>query len=180
MKAHFAIWGAASALAMTLAGCDDAAKNGAETTAAPSSEATASAAPEAATDEPAVRAFVDALFAVYAAGAEPDLFSEPADHFEPELAAAIAKLDQRTEQNGTIEVSQGADPICNCQDYGEVSHSIDSIAIDGTKAKAVVTFTNFGKAEKRTIDLVATPGGWRIFDIDGSYRKAVFDDLKQP
>lgn len=178
MKAHFASLVAAGALA--LAGCGGAGKSGAETAAAPSPAPTAAPAPAAATDEPAARAFVDTLFAAYAKDEDPNLFAKPAETFEPELAAAIAKLDERTEKNGTIEASQEADPICACQDYGDVSHSIDLVAIDGTKAKAVVTFTNFGTSEKRTIDLVATPGGWRIFDIDGSYRKAVFDDLKQP
>lgn len=179
MKAHFAIWGAASALAMALAGCGGAAKSGTEAAAAPSPETTASAAPATAADEPAARAFVDTLFAAYAKDGEPNLFAKPAETFEPELAAAIAKLGERTEKTGTIGASQEADPICACQDYGDVSHSIDSVVIDGTKAKAVVSFTNFGTSEKRTIDLVSTPGGWRIFDIDGSYRKAVFDDLNE-
>lgn len=176
MKAYLAVLLAASAL--VLAGC------GAGTPADSKSEATAPAptaavAPAGAADEPAARAFIDTLFAAYAKDEEPNLFAKPTESFEPELAAAITKLDERTQTTGTIGASQDADPICNCQDYGEVSHSIDSVVIDGTKAKAVVTFTNFGKAEKRTIDLVTTAEGWRIFDIDGSYRKTVFDDLKQ-
>jgi hypothetical protein len=174
---QFAIVAAASAL--TLTACGGGAKSGAEAAAAASPETTASAAPAPTADEPAARAFVDTLFAAYAKDGEPNVFAMPAETFEPELAAAIAKLGERTEKTGTIGASQDADPICACQDYGDVSHSIDSVAIDGTKAKAVVSFTNFGTTEKRTIDLVAAPGGWRIFDIDGSYRKAVFDDLKE-
>jgi hypothetical protein len=178
MKAQFASLVAASALA--LAGCGGGAKSGTEAAASPSPAPMATASTAVDTDEPAARAFVDTLFAAYAKDGEPNLFAKPAETFEPELAAAIAKLDERTEKTGTIGASQEADPICACQDYGDVSHSIDSVAIDGTKAKAVVTFTNFGKSEKRTLDLVATPAGWRIFDIDTTYRKAVFDDLKQP
>lgn len=172
MKAHIAI--GATAIALALAGCGGAAKSGAEAPPSPSASIMIEV------DKPAARVFVDKLFAVYASDSEPDFFAKPAQYFERELAAAITKLNDRTEKNGTIEASQDADPICACQDYGDVSHTIDSITFDGIKAKAVVTFTNFGTSEKRTLDLVAVPGGWRIFDIDGTYRKAVFDDLKQP
>lgn len=182
MKSRIVIGGAANILALALTGCGG--QNGTDTPGADAlaspAVAETSALPANATDEPAARAFIDTLFAAYANDGEPNLFSEPDKTFEPELAAAIAQLGKRTETNGTIEASQEADPICACQDYGEVSHSIDTLQVDGTKAKAVVTFSNFGKAEKRTVDLVSTPVGWRIQDIDGTYRAAVMKDLGQP
>lgn len=177
MKRRITICGAAGAALMALAGCGGAADdaNGAAASGI-AAETPAATFAAAAADEPGARAFVDKLFAAYANDGEPDLFTKPDQTFEPELAAALAKLAERTEKNGTIEASQEADPICACQDYGDVSHSIDTLTVDGAKAKAVVTFTNFGKAEKRTIDLVSTPEGWRIQDIDGDYRAAVMAD----
>ncbi|MCX9147239.1 hypothetical protein [Erythrobacter sp. WG] len=178
IKTRWATLGAAGALAMALGGCGGAAPG--DTAEAVAAETPPAATSPATGDEAAARAFVDTLFAAYANDGEPNLFLAPNESFEPELAAAITALNERTEKTGMIEASQDADPICACQDYGEVSHAIDSITFDGNRAKAVVTFTNFGTSQKRTLDLIAVPGGWRIFDIDGSYRKAVFDDVKQP
>ena len=126
------------------------------------------------------RVFVDQLFAPYAANAVPDLFGQPELTFEPELAAAIAALAARMAQTGDMPGSFGADPLCNCQDYGDVSYRIGSIGQINERATVIVAFANFGQVEQRRVDLLRTPQGWRVFDLDGTFRSSVMADLAAP
>ena len=126
------------------------------------------------------RLFVERLYAVYVTDDVPDLFGKPDQTFEPELAAAIATLAKRMEQGGEMPASFGADPACNCQDYGDVSFRIDYVGLMGQRASARVSFSNFGAVDTRRIDLVITPQGWRVFDIDGTFRSSVMADLAAP
>jgi hypothetical protein len=126
------------------------------------------------------RVFVDQLFAPYAADALPDLFDKPELTFEPELAAAITTLAARMEQDGDMPDSFGADPLCNCQDYGDVSYRIGAIGQINERATVMVSFSNFGQVERRRVELLRTPAGWRVFDIDGTFRSNVMADLAAP
>lgn len=126
------------------------------------------------------RLFVDQLFAVYTTEDVPDLFGKPELTFEPELAAAIATLSARMEQDGYMPGSFGADPLCNCQDYGDVGYRIDSVGQINERATVMVAFSNFGQVERRRVELLRTPAGWRVFDIDGTFRSNVMADLAEP
>jgi hypothetical protein len=126
------------------------------------------------------RLFVDRLFAVYTKNGLPDIFENPGLTFDPELAQAISTLGAGMEESGELPGSFGADPVCNCQDYGDVSYRIDGVGIMGHRATATVSFSNFGQVDNRRIDLVRTPAGWRVFDLDGTFRSAVMADLAGP
>jgi hypothetical protein len=142
-----------------------------------STPAAANPSGNATADVEAARAFVDRLFAVYVTNEVPYIFGEPGAFFDPELARAIATLGARMEESGDMPGSFGADPVCDCQDYGDVSYRIDALGIDGLRATATVSFTNFGQTEKRRVDLLKTPEGWRVFDLGGTFRSSVMADL---
>jgi len=169
-------------LTSALAGCGaagEADRSGtpAETPASPAASASVEAsAPAPDTGEAetaAARAFVDGLFAAYANDTPLDPLGEPQPVFEPELAAALTALGKEAAANGEIPDALGADPLCDCQDYGEFSHRITALTVTGTRAEAEVAISNFGAKSVRRLIMLRTPAGWRVFDIDGRFRALV-------
>jgi hypothetical protein len=117
-------------------------------------------------------AFIDMLYQGYARNEPLDLFGEPRKVFEPVLASAVAKTVARELESGDMPDLLSADPICGCQDWSEFSHRIDTLTVTDDRATAKLTVRNFGESAQRTIDLLKTPAGWRIYDIDGDFRAA--------
>lgn len=166
------IWGAAGALLMGASACDTPPAG--ETKAAETPATAATPGPAASADESAATAFIAQVFDPYTVDeGTPDTLSNPGKTFEPELAAALDTLGERSASTGELSDAFDADPVCQCQDFGKVSYSIDTLKVDGDRAEAVVTFTNLGTTEKRRVDLVRTPAGWRVYDLDGTFRDAV-------
>jgi hypothetical protein len=122
----------------------------------------------AASDEKDIRAFIDSLFAPYAEDQPLDPFGNPRPIFEPQLAAALDTIGAREEETG--EIFWGADPICDCQDFGDFSHTITSIAIASDRATVKLSVSNFGETAARTIILAKTPAGWRVHDLGNDFR----------
>lgn len=92
--------------------------------------------------------------------------------FAPDLARAIER-DVRDAQRRMEVPALDGDPFIDAQDW-EISKLSISAKVDGTKATAFVGFENLGKPVQLTVDLVQTPVGWRIADIEapsGSLRK---------
>ncbi len=117
------------------------------------------------------RTFIDRLFNGYASGDPINAFEEPREIFEPQLAAAIEGAMDEFERTEEMPDLAGADPICGCQDWGEFSHTINALTIEGDRAAAQLTVRNFGEQAARTIELIKTPGGWRVYDLDGTFRQ---------
>lgn len=69
------------------------------------------------------------------------------------------------------EMGLGADPFCDCQDFGDVSYDIVRLDAAGpNRAEAEVRFTSFGETRVFTLDLVDVRDnpiteGWRVDDI---------------
>lgn len=120
---------------------------------------------DTASDEQAARAFVDRLYSAYTADGAPNYLGEPETAFEPQLAAKIRAEIEEADRNGSM--ADIGDPFCRCQDWDDVSHEINSLTVDGDRATASVTFTNFGESNTSTVDLVKTPAGWRVYDTGG-------------
>ena len=150
-----------------------------EETPAPSPSSSASNpvidTPEA--DEAAIRALLDPIFASYANDAPAAGQLGTGAILEPVLAARMAQLQEAAmHYEGIYHEVFSYDPVCRCQDWYETAHTIDSITLNGDLAQAVVSFTNFGEVEARVIDLVRTAKGWRIYDMDGTFREEAMKD----
>lgn len=185
MSMRTVLWGAGTALLLFgLAACEQETAVSEPvpqpTAAAPSvkpAPATAKPAARAVEAERAVRSFVDALFAGYEDdGALADFFGDPAATFEPEMAQRMATLYAQSADSGMYHDAFEADPVCACQDFGKFSHTIRTVDVSGDRAKVTLSTANFGETQIRTLQLVETPAGWRIYDIDGRYRAVVFGD----
>jgi Protein of unknown function (DUF3828) len=85
--------------------------------------------------------------------------------FTPALARVI-DADMR-EAKRRVEVPKlDGDPFLDAQEW-DIENLAISVKADGPKATGEVTFDNFGKRTEVALDLVQTPGGWRIADIKG-------------
>lgn len=118
-----------------------------------------------ASDAKAARAFLEQVYAKYAASSKgPDTLGKDApDLFAPELLALIRE-DQRISQ-GEIGLLDH-DPICSCQD----SEGLQVTAVQVTpmgqyRVKAKVSFVNGGHPVRVGFSLIQESGHWRILDI---------------
>jgi hypothetical protein len=144
----------------------------ANTTTAPSATANSAAPAAAGTAQTAgaeaeVRAFLDGVYAPYAAenGTGPDL----GPLLEPQLAEAYAKMDEGID----------ADPLIDAQDWTPFKPTYEEVMVKGDRAIATVTFSNGGTVTKIAHQLMRTPDGWRIYDVQnasgGSLRERVMN-----
>ena len=128
-------------------------------------------------DETAIRRFLNVVFGSYALGDAMDPKLRPETAFEPELEARLeALIDASMEIDGVYHDALSYDPICYCQDFGDFSHEVIEVDVDGETATALIRQSNFGEVSERTIDLVRTPKGWRIYDLDGEFRAMAMTD----
>jgi hypothetical protein len=88
-------------------------------------------------------------------------------------------LNRAIAEGGDPDVGLGYDPYCACQDFWDVSYTIDEVALEGDEATALVLFSNAGGDAQRLFLLMRrTPAGWRVDDItdsNGSLRAALQD-----
>ena len=81
-------------------------------------------------------------------------------------ARAQALWDANAEAAGGEVGYLGADPICACQDWGDLSiTSVDVTPTGDARADAAVVFSNFGETTRQTLKLVNEGGEWRVDDI---------------
>ena len=144
----------------------------ANTAAAPSATANSAAPAAAGTAQTAgteaeVRTFLDGVYAPYAAenGTGPDL----GPLLEPQLAEAYAKMDEGID----------ADPLIDAQDWTAFKPTYEQVTVKGDRAVAIVTFSNGGSTTRIEHQLMRTPAGWRIYDLQnasgGSFRETVMN-----
>jgi hypothetical protein len=123
------------------------------------------------------KAFVEAIYKPYLKknfkGVE---YSQPANlrrYFESMLANAIIEDMQAAGRRNEVPTLDG-DPFIDAQDWDIAKLVIDVKGVGANKAVAIVNFTNMREGKTVTLDLVKTPAGWRIADINapsGSLRK---------
>ena len=84
-------------------------------------------------------------------------------YFDKNLADLIWKdLTTHVGEVGVLDF----DPFYNAQDADIKSLKVSPAVVEGDKANATVTFTNYGKKEKLIYTLVKQNGVWKISDID--------------
>lgn len=109
-----------------------------------------------------IRQFLAALYAPYARdGADPGLVAQR-DIFDARLGDLLAR---DLAQAGDELPAMDYDPLCNCQDFGGLRHEVSKLVVNGDRATAEVTITNFGQRSRLTYMLARTQDGWRIADI---------------
>lgn len=151
-----------------LAACDGGVDETVPNTLADTETADTSAA-----DEADARSFVDEVFGAYSSDGVPGHLSDPAPVFAPDLAGRIATLNAEATATGSVPDGLGADPICDCQDWEELSYDITALTIDANRAEVELDLTNFGETVQRSITLAKTRSGWRIYDIDDGFRASI-------
>lgn len=91
---------------------------------------------------------------------------------------SLTELVVRDQKESEGEIGRiGFDPFINGQDFEVRSVNVTITSEDADRAKGVVSFTNFGRRQKVTYDLVRTARGWRISDIHWEGTKDTFRSL---
>lgn len=134
-------------------------------------------APSYAQDD-AAKQFLNGIYKQYLGKNAPG-----ADYTSEKLASryfddTLTKLIVRDQKESEGEIGRiGFDPFINGQDFEIRSVNVTVTAEDADRARGVVGFTNFGRRQKVTYDLIRTAKGWRISDIHWEGTKDTFRSL---
>jgi hypothetical protein len=136
----------------------------------------------AAEPPPTAKRFVEQIYSAYvgsaekgAAGVQLDTPTDIRRYFTPALAILILEDEAAAEKRGEEPTLDG-DAFVGHEDWDIADLAVD-VKEAGAKAKATVSFTNFGKAEKVVIELLRVGPDWRIADIqwdDASTLRGLF------
>ena len=128
------------------------------------------------------KGFVEKIYGTYVGSSEKGAngvdLDTPADikrYFTPGLASLILDDEAAAHKRGQPPTLDG-DAFIGHQDWDIAGLTVD-VKEAGTKAKATVSFINFGKAEKVLIELLKVGAEWRIADIqwgDASTLRGLF------
>jgi hypothetical protein len=127
------------------------------------------ALPVAARAQPqqSAQAFLEGLYAPYRTkGFRGQPYTQAERFFEPILARAMQRDYQLAQRNGVPPTLNG-DPFVDAQEWEVTNLSIRAAAA-GEQATGIVSFVNFTQKKTLAVELVQTPGGWRISDIAGA------------
>jgi hypothetical protein len=118
---------------------------------------------EAGANAASARVFLQSIYQYYRKGGTGVPMKRPELWFEPSLAKAIRA--DIAESNRTGDVGKlDADLFCDCQDFEDLKAVIGPVTVTGKRATATVT-GDIGGARTYRYTLVATPAGWRVWDI---------------
>ena len=123
------------------------------------------------TEPPATaKSFIEKIYASYvgsaqkgANGVQLDKAEDIKRYFTPGLASLILDDEVAAQKRGQPPTLDG-DAFVGHQDWDIADLNVDVREV-GTKAKATVSFTNFGKSEKVLVELLKVGTDWRIADI---------------
>src|SRR5215471_2341153 len=135
------------------------------------------------TEPPATaKSFIEKIYASYvgsaqkgANGVQLDKAEDIKRYFTPGLASLILDDEAAAQKRGQPPTLDG-DAFVGHQDWDIADLAVD-VKEAGTKAKATVSFTNFGKSEKVLVELLKVGTDWRIADIqwdDASTLRGLF------
>jgi len=122
-------------------------------------------------EPPTAKRFVEQIYNAYlgssaqngAGGVQLDTPADIKRYFTPALAILIIEDEAAAEKRGE-EPTLGGDAFIGHEDWDIAGLTVD-VKEAGAKAKATVSFTNFGKAEKVVVELLRVGPEWRIADI---------------
>jgi hypothetical protein len=133
------------------------------TAAAPGAPA---AAASSAADAAAAKAFLEGVYAHYAADPAKSNFDplgkDAAQVFDAEMVRMLA--DDRKALHGELGSLDG-DVLCDCQDYEAFTATIAVQSATAATAKATADFPMFREPHHNEFDLVKENGVWRIHDV---------------
>jgi len=116
------------------------------------------------------KSFIEKIYASYVGSAQKGAngvqLDTPADvkrYFTPALAVLILEDEAAADKSGEPPALDG-DAFIGHEDWDIADLTIE-VKEAGAKAKATVSFTNFGKSEKVLVDLLRVGPDWRIADI---------------
>jgi hypothetical protein len=113
---------------------------------------------------PSAEAFLRDLYAPYLTGAnQGQNYWDLERYFAPDLARLMDAEARDAQRRNEVPRLDG-DPFVDAQDW-DVKNFALSVKTDGSNATAIVTFDNYGKAKRITLDLVLTHAGWRVSDV---------------
>jgi hypothetical protein len=131
---------------------------------------------------PTAKTFVEKIYAAYlgsaqngANGVHLDRAEDIKRYFTPGLASLILDDEAAAQKRGEPPTLDG-DAFIGHQDWDIADLTVD-VKEAGAKAKATVSFINFGKAEKVVVELLRVGPDWRIADIqwaDASTLRGLF------
>ncbi len=115
-------------------------------------------------DLDAARAFTLGLYRAYR-GREPDYLGRDAPAtFAPRLLALL-RQDRASAAPGDVGLIDW-DPICNCQDDEGLKVARLTLRATGPRqARADLVLRFVGDSQALSLDLAATPAGWRVADV---------------
>lgn len=127
-------------------------------------------------DVAAIRRVIATLYDPYTYDPES---GAPQPEYVESSTLQTAALNQAIARGGDPDVGLGYDPYCACQDFWDVTYSIDDVVLEGDEATVLVLFRNAGgEAQSFFLLMRRTPQGWRVDDItdaNGSLRGALAD-----
>ena len=116
--------------------------------------------------DPDPKKFLEDIYAHY--GADGDAVDFAGAEGETVFSQSLVDLIRTDQEQAAGEVGAlDFDPICMCQDFNIKAVKVKVMPGLGDHTKASVSFKNFDQPQKIDIDLVKTPGGWRIDDLHG-------------
>jgi hypothetical protein len=131
---------------------------------------------------PTAKRFLEQIYSAYlgsaqngANGVQLDTPTDIKRYFTPGLAILILEDEAAAEQRGE-EPTLGGDAFIGHEDWDIADLAVE-VKEAGAKAKATVSFKNFGKAEKVVVELLRVGSDWRIADIqwdDASTLRGLF------
>lgn len=109
--------------------------------------------------------FVREVFALYNVDEGPwPIDDRVLDQFWTPAMATLIRRDR--ELSGEDLPYLDADPVCNCQDAGDVVvQRVEFAQSPAGGQVATVRFSNFGEATTTVLRLTGGPGAWRIADV---------------
>lgn len=129
--------------------------------------------------EPSAKMFLETIYKSYLGSSQTEGSGVPLDnpkairrYFSAGLASLIIEDGRKAAKHSEVPTLDG-DAFVGHQDWEIAALNVDVIDNGPAKATGTVSFTNFGKPENITIELLKVGSDWRIADIkysDGSLR----------
>lgn len=124
------------------------------------------AATDATAQAATAQGFVESLYKPYLNKAfKGQPYEDASRFFAPSLAQAMERDYREARRRKEVPTLNG-DPFVDAQDW-EISKLAIDVATNGDAATARVSFQNLGNATRLVLELVRTPTGWRIAEING-------------
>ena len=94
------------------------------------------------------------------------------------LDDTLARLILDNYANEDVDATLTYDPLLQAQDWDSISIDVSLKQIDDKTAAVNVVVKNLGEPTFLILDLVMTPGGWRLADVHSSEGSSLVEELE--